>query len=119
MARVMEIVQTMALFSTWKCAASESSRKMTTKKSKASRTQPRMPEVTANCQPGALCSFCDSDRTSMRLLLHFELCGIVRGDWGGFYRGCEIPSSSVQMICTLTMVDSSLSISADAMLYRK
>src|SRR6185312_3951685 len=41
----------MSALLTRKCAASASNRKTTMKKSKASSTQPRMPEVTASCHP--------------------------------------------------------------------
>src|SRR5450432_3010787 len=47
MARVAVMVHTMAVFVTWKCNASVSTRKTTTKKSKASRVQPRKLAVTA------------------------------------------------------------------------
>src|ERR1039458_10109876 len=50
-ARAIEMVQTMALFSTWKLAASVSTRRITTKKSKASNTHPRIPAETAYCHP--------------------------------------------------------------------
>ncbi len=51
-ASVIEMVQMMALFSTWKRRARTSTKKTRTKKSNASSTQPRMPEETANSQPG-------------------------------------------------------------------
>src|SRR5450755_2561061 len=47
MARVAVMVHTMAVFVTWKCSASVSTRKTTTKKSKASRVQPRKLAATA------------------------------------------------------------------------
>src|SRR6185437_8881669 len=50
-ARVNVRVYTTSAFDTWNLAASVSNRNTTTKKSKASSTQPRRPEVTANFQP--------------------------------------------------------------------
>src|SRR5450759_4312575 len=47
MARVAVMVHTMALFATWKWSASVSTRKTTTKKSKASRVQPKKLAATA------------------------------------------------------------------------
>src|SRR5258708_8773011 len=49
MARVAVMVQTMTLLATWKWTASVSTRKTTTKKSKASRVQPKKLAATA-CQ---------------------------------------------------------------------
>src|ERR1700732_1286016 len=47
MARVAVMVHTMAVFATWKWSARVSTRKTTTKKSKASRVQPKKLAATA------------------------------------------------------------------------
>src|ERR1700674_5059229 len=52
MARVAVMVQTIALLATWKWTASVSTRKTTTKKSKASRVQPKKLAATACQAPG-------------------------------------------------------------------
>src|ERR1700734_2733731 len=55
-ARVMVMVQTMSPLRTWKLLARTSTRKTRTKKSKASRIQPKIPEETAKTHRGETAS---------------------------------------------------------------
>src|ERR1700733_6804616 len=56
MASVMVMVQTMSPLRTWKLLARTSTRKTRTKKSKASRIQPNIPEETAKTHRGETAS---------------------------------------------------------------
>src|SRR6266851_3860004 len=73
MARVAVMVHTMAFLVTWKWAASVSTRKTTTKKSNASRVQPRKLAVTAchwpDLEGGTSCSGLEIEAVSFSSFL--------------------------------------------------
>src|SRR5229473_6628624 len=79
MARVAVMVHTMAFLVTWKWAASVSTRKTTTKKSNASRVQPRKLAVTAchwsDFEGGTSCSGLEIEAVSFSSFL-----GTVTGE---------------------------------------